>query len=171
MRNRFADDGQLMKALHADAYRMSVKWNCVEPEDGNWNEAARARYAEWRTSPRAPESWPMMMLPHKTFPLVGGESARSAHFVAEAAPRVGSDVHLWCTPNDPNCEVQHAHNGGQLSFLRRRSAAEAVYRRLPECSVLTPRLRTCSTKTICGQDRCGHQFDTYQRHSRWPVPD
>jgi len=37
------DDIVLMKRINANAYRFSIEWSRVEPQDGTWNdEACRA---------------------------------------------------------------------------------------------------------------------------------
>jgi beta-glucosidase/6-phospho-beta-glucosidase/beta-galactosidase len=78
----------------------------VEPEDGKWDEAAWGRYVEWMHLLTRNGITPMVTLLHYTLPVWmadrGGLTAREfperfAHFAGEAAMRLGSDVHLWCT--------------------------------------------------------------------------
>ena len=44
--NRMGDDVALMQALGANAYRFSIEWSRLEPEEGAWNEEAWAHYQE-----------------------------------------------------------------------------------------------------------------------------
>jgi beta-glucosidase len=107
--NRVAEDVELMRRLGANAYRFSITWSRVEPEPGRWDEAAWGHYADevWRL--RAAGVEPMITLHHFTVPrwLAGGVLDPGfpeglARLAGEAARRLGGEVRLWCTINEPN---------------------------------------------------------------------
>ena len=134
MWNRFPQDVVLMKALDANALRLSIEWSRVEPIEGTWDEAAWTRYVEWMHLLSQNGITPMVTLLHYTLPVwmadKGGLTAsdfprRFAHFAGEAAARLGPDVHVWCTINEPNYHMHHAYIAGNYP-PQRRSAVEAA---------------------------------------------
>ncbi len=109
--NRFADDVALLRELGANAYRLSVEWSRLEPEEGAWNEAAADRYLEGMRLLRAQGIQPMVTLNHFTLPRWvaaqgGWENERTVEWIAaftrRVARKLGGEVDLWCTLNEPN---------------------------------------------------------------------
>ncbi len=109
--NRFDEDLALMQALGVTAYRFSVEWSRVEPEEGVWNAQAMARYREWATKLRAAGIEPMVTLHHFSLPrweaAKGGlERPEIADDLAAWARRVGTElgdvVDFWCPINEIN---------------------------------------------------------------------
>jgi beta-glucosidase len=112
--NRMGEDVALMKDLKANAYRFSIEWSRVEPAPGQWDEAAFARYLGLLGMLREAHITPMVTLLHFTLPQWladrGGVRAsdfplRFALFASEAARRLGPEVDLWCTLNEPNVQM------------------------------------------------------------------
>jgi beta-glucosidase len=108
--NRLAEDVALMKSIRANAYRFSIEWSRLEPQEGRWNEDAWARYGELVRLLRAAGITPAVTLLHFTLPPWmaerGGVAAsdfpeRFGRFAAEAGHRLGSGVDLWITLNEP----------------------------------------------------------------------
>jgi beta-glucosidase len=109
--NRFADDVGLLRTLGANAYRLSVEWSRLEPEEGAWNEAAADRYLEWVRLLRAQGIQPLVTLHHFTLPRWvaaqgGWENERTVEWISaftrRVARKLGAEVDLWCTLNEPN---------------------------------------------------------------------
>jgi beta-glucosidase len=109
--NRFDEDLALMQALGVTAYRFSVEWSRLEPEEGVWNAQAMARYREWALKLRAAGIEPMVTLHHFSLPrweaAKGGlERPEIADDLAAYARRVGSElgdvVDFWCPINEIN---------------------------------------------------------------------
>jgi beta-glucosidase len=130
--NRVAEDVALMRALGANAYRFSIEWSRVEPEEGRWDEAAWSHYADEVRRLRAAGIVPMVTLLHFTLPrwLQGGATAaafpeRFGRFAGEAARRLGAEVDLWCTINEPNVQMYLGWVEGVWP-PGRRSPTEAV---------------------------------------------
>jgi beta-glucosidase len=131
---RMFDDIALMKRIHANAYRFSIEWSRVEPNDGAWDEEAWSRYTKYVKALRAHGITPMVTLLHFTLPLWmadrGGVAApdfpaRFARFAAEAGRRLGSDVDLWITLNEPNVQLYIGYLAGQWPPLL-KSPPDAV---------------------------------------------
>ena len=67
--NRMAEDVALMKAIRANAYRFSIEWSRLEPQEGAWNEEAWARYGDLVRQLREAGITPAVTLLHFTLPL------------------------------------------------------------------------------------------------------
>ncbi len=109
--NRFDDDLLLLEQLHANTYRFSVEWSRLEPQKGQWNQAAMDRYVDWAKRLRQKGIEPMVTLWHFTLPKwvrdQGGflEDVTLADFEAfsrRVAEQLGPHVDWWCTINEPN---------------------------------------------------------------------
>jgi beta-glucosidase len=45
--NRYEEDFAIIKKLHLNAWRFSIEWSRVEPEEGAWNAEAIQHYREY----------------------------------------------------------------------------------------------------------------------------
>ena len=150
---RVTEDIGLLTAMGANAYRFSIEWSRVEPEDGRWDGEAWAHYADELSQLRQAGIEPMVTLLHFTLPgwlaeqggLTSGRFPESfAQFAAEAGRRFGAQVDLWCTVNEPNVQMYQAYvqgvwppavrDTGQASrafagLVRGHAAAAAALRR------------------------------------------
>ena len=131
---RMFDDIALMKQIHANAYRFSIEWSRVETTDGTWNEEAWSRYAEFAKALREQGITPMVTLFHFTLPLWiadrGGLTApdfpeKFARYAGEAGRRLGPDVELWLTFNEPNVQLFIGYFLGQWPPLM-KSTPDAI---------------------------------------------
>ena len=108
--NRFDDDLRLLQDLGANAYRFSVEWARLEPEEGRWNQEAADRYRSWLEKLAAAGITSMVTAYHFTLPRWvaadgGWQSDRTidrfAAFVRRLADAFGKLPDLWCTVNEP----------------------------------------------------------------------
>jgi beta-glucosidase len=157
---RMFDDIALMKQIRANAYRFSIEWSRVEPSDGTWDDGAWSRYAAFAKALRAEGITPVVTLFHFALPLWmadrGGLAApdfpeRFARYASEAGKRLGPDVELWITLNEPNVQLYIGYLAGQwppqltstpeaikayLGVLRAHAgAARALRRADPGCRI------------------------------------
>jgi beta-glucosidase len=132
--NRMAEDVGLMKAIHANAYRFSIEWSRLEPQEGAWNEDAWARYGDLVRQLREARITPAVTLLHFALPLWmadrGGVAAadfpeRFGRLAAEAGKRLGAGVDLWITLNEPNVQMYTGYVLGTWP-PQKKSPAEAV---------------------------------------------
>jgi len=179
MWNRFPQDVVLMKALRANAIRLSIEWSRVEPVKGKWDEPAWTRYIEWMHLLSQNGITPMVTLLHYTLPVWmadrGGLTAldfpeRFVHFAGEAAARLGPDVHVWCTINEPNYHVHHAYIAGNYP-PQQRSAVEAA-----KAFAGLLRAHALASQVIRKHDPTARigvaiSLTDYQPASRWSLPD
>lgn len=120
--NKFDQDLQLMKDLHSNAYRFSIEWSRVQPTRDTWNEAALTQYLQWAQALRQNGIEPMVTLFHFSLPKWvadqgGFESDQTVEdfdaFVRHVSQRLGGEVDLWCTLNEPNVYVTFGYVLGE----------------------------------------------------------
>lgn len=105
-------DEHLSRAAAAgcDAIRIGVEWARCEPEEGRYDDAAFAHYAEILATCAAYGLEPLVTLHHFTHPWWLGEElwldldapARFAAWACEAVTRLGHHCRNWVTVNEPN---------------------------------------------------------------------
>ncbi len=115
--NRYAEDIRLMAKAGLNAYRFSVEWARIEPEEGHFDEAEVSHYMDVIRTCKENGIEPFVTLLHFTSPkwLIskgGWESdetpgyfARYTRFVME---RLGKELRYVCTINEANMGVQVA---------------------------------------------------------------
>ncbi|MBN2049297.1 MAG: glycoside hydrolase family 1 protein, partial [Spirochaetales bacterium] len=117
--NRMDEDIALMKKLKVNAYRLSLEWSRLEPEEGSFSSSAYEHYRDELTKLKAAGIEPMVTLHHFSNPLWlednGGWTdsrviGRFENFAEESARRLGDLVSLWATINEPNVYL----HGGYL---------------------------------------------------------
>ncbi len=104
------EDIECLKKINATAYRFSIEWARVEPEEGKFDEVAIARYADFIKKLQANNIEPFVTLWHWPVPLwlhkKGGWESKEiisyfkkyAEHLAQAFPT----VKFWLTLNEPN---------------------------------------------------------------------
>lgn len=66
---RWPDDVAALQQLGANAYRFSIEWSRLEPQDGVWDSAAEANYRALLLALKARGITPLVTIHHYTFPL------------------------------------------------------------------------------------------------------
>jgi beta-glucosidase len=119
--NRFEEDFTVLDELHLKAYRFSIEWSRIEPEEGVFDEAAIGRYRDMIASLRRRSIEPFVTLWHWTLPLWlsarGGTTAadfpeRFRIYTEKISSSLGSDVKFWITLNEPDVVSSHAYLKG-----------------------------------------------------------
>ncbi len=109
--NRYKGDIQLLKEMHLNAYRFSIEWSKIEPEEGVFVDSVLDHYERVVDELRANGIEPFITLHHFTNPLwferKGGferddSPAILARFATKVARRLGPKVRFWSTINEPN---------------------------------------------------------------------
>ncbi len=115
--HRYAEDIRLMAQAGLNAYRFSIEWARIEPEEGRFDEAQALHYRDVINTCRENGIEPVVTLLHFTSPkwLIskgGWESdetpgyfARYTRYVME---RLGNDLRYVCTINEANMGIQVA---------------------------------------------------------------
>lgn len=108
--NRYKEDFDLLQKMNMNAYRFSVEWSRVEPQEGVWNTEAVDHYRQYvkELSDRGIE--PIVTLFHFTLPIwfadKGGFEKRSnvkyfTRFAEKIISELGSDIRFIITINEP----------------------------------------------------------------------
>jgi len=140
--HRWPEDVELVASLGLNAYRFSLEWSRIEPEDGEWSRAALEHYR--RQCARCHELGlvPVVTLNHFTIP--GWVAARGgwewsegperfARFCRRAGEYLGDLVGWACTLNEPNVVSMMGYSWGVFPPAvrdadRRRAVTAALCR-------------------------------------------
>ena len=133
--NRYEEDFDIAKSLGQNAYRFSIEWSRIEPEEGVFNEQAIEHYRQviWALKKRGIE--PFVTLWHWTLPYwiakMGGWEKRKTidyflRYTEKIIEELGDDVKFWITLNEPeifsgNCYlkgIRPPQKKNILSYLR-----------------------------------------------------
>ncbi len=115
--NRYKEDIKLMKSLGLNAYRFSIEWSKIEPEEGKFDEAVLDHYEKVVDELKANGIEPMITLHHFTNPIwfekrgaftQNNSPKVFARYVSKVIKRLGRKVTYWCTINEPTV---YAFNG------------------------------------------------------------
>lgn len=108
--NKYEEDFDIMQKLNMNAFRFSIEWSRIEPEQGKWNPAEIEHYRNYLKALKARGIEPMMTLMHWTLPTwftdIGGfEKRRNVKYFVRFAEKVldelSADVRYVCTINEP----------------------------------------------------------------------
>lgn len=119
---RYREDFGILQQLGMNAFRFSIEWSRVEPEEGKWDEQAIAHYREYISELKKRNIEPVLTLWHWTMPVwftaKGGFERRGnvAYFVRYARKMgelFGSDVRYIITLNEPNVYMMFGYLVGE----------------------------------------------------------
>jgi beta-glucosidase len=108
--NRYEEDFDLLRKLNMNAFRFSVEWSRIEPEEGAWNVAALDHYKQYVAALKKRGIEPVLTLFHFTLPVWfaarGGFEKRGnvkyfVRFAEKIVQELGKDIRLVITINEP----------------------------------------------------------------------
>jgi beta-glucosidase len=140
--HRWRHDLELVASLGLGAYRFSLEWSRIEPDEGRWSEDALDNYRRQCALARELGLVPLVTFHHFTLPLWlaarGGWEAsdapeRFARFCRRAVERLGDLVGWGCTINEPNVVTLLGYAIGMFppgvqDLGRKRTVAAALCR-------------------------------------------
>jgi beta-glucosidase len=109
--NRFDEDAAIVADLGFSHYRFSLEWSRIEPEKGEWSQAALDHYRRRCESLKARGVEPVVTFHHFTSPLWlaaegGWENKTVVHRFADFCQRAAAGLEglmaRACTINEPN---------------------------------------------------------------------
>lgn len=146
--HRWPDDLDLVSSLGFGAYRFSLEWSRIEPEEGEWSTAALDHYRAMCEGCLERGIKPVVTFHHFTSPrwlasIGGWERAdapeRFARYCEKAVARLGDVVGLACTLNEPNIVAMMGWGYGLfppgLTDWARRDAVNDVFCRAHRLAV------------------------------------
>ena len=108
---RYKEDFDIVEKLNMNAYRFSIEWARLEPEEGQWDEAAVQHYHDYLKELRARGINPFLNIWHWTVPVWfenKGAFTKKANlqyflrFVQKISDEYGADLNHIVTLNEPN---------------------------------------------------------------------
>jgi len=138
--HRYPEDIRLLAELGFNAYRFSLEWSRIEPEDGEFSRAALEHYRRMCGTCRDHGIAPIVTFHHFTTPrwvaARGGWTDPAtadlfARFCERAANHLGDVMARACTLNEPNIVATMGHlvgifPPGERDPARRRRANEVL---------------------------------------------
>ena len=135
--NRYEEDIKLLAAAGLNAYRFSVEWARIEPEEGRFDDAEIAHYQRVIDCCLENGVEPVLTLFHFTSPVwlikKGGWEAESTveyfrRYAAYVIERLGAKLHTVCTINEANMGLQLAAISKRYQLMAERMAKMAAAR-------------------------------------------
>ncbi len=108
---RYEEDFDIAKSLNLNAFRFSIEWSRIEPEEGEWDEAEVEHYKQYIKALQGRGIEPFLNIWHWTTPTwfvdKGGFSKASnlrywRRFVQKIGEEYASDLKYIITLNEPN---------------------------------------------------------------------
>lgn len=138
--NRYEEDFDLLEQMNMNAYRFSVEWSRIEPEEGAWNAAALAHYKAYVAELKKRKIEPVLTLFHFTLPIwfaeKGGFEKRKniqyfVRFAEKVMSELGSNIRYVITINEPAVYASESyHQGTWTPNLQNRTTMLRVLRNL-----------------------------------------
>lgn len=130
---RYEEDIKLLADAGLNAYRFSIEWARIEPEEGVFSEEEIAHYRDVIRCCRAHGVEPVVTLMHFTSPAwliaKGGWEAETTptdfeRYVRYVAQRLGDELNYVCTINEANMGLQVARIAARYERQARAAAAK-----------------------------------------------
>ena len=119
--NLYEHDFDLLKKMNMNAFRFSIEWSRVEPNEGAWNAAAIEHYKKYVTELKKRNIEPIVTLFHFTLPTwfaaLGGFEKRSnvryfVRFADKIIRELGVEVRYIVTINEPEVYAYESYHMG-----------------------------------------------------------
>jgi beta-glucosidase len=119
--NRYEQDFDLLKKLNMNAFRFSIEWSRVEPQEGAWNIEAVEHYKAYVAELNRRGIEPIVTLFHFTLPtwfaaMGGFEKKKNIQYFVRFAEKIirelGSGVRLVITVNEPEVYAYESYMMG-----------------------------------------------------------
>jgi beta-glucosidase len=116
--NRYEADFDIMKKMHLNAFRFSIEWSRIEPEEGVWDEKEIEHYRRYIAALKKRGIEPLITLYHWTVPIwfaKKGAFARAGNinyfvrFADKVLEELGADLRLITTINEPDTVAIHGY--------------------------------------------------------------
>jgi beta-glucosidase len=130
--HRYREDIELLARLGFNAYRFSIEWARIEPEEGEFSRAQLEHYRRMLACCRDNGLLPVVTFHHFTSPrwvaASGGwtepaTAERFARFGERAMSHLGDLMGIACTINEPNIVAENGYETGVFAPGRKDSNA------------------------------------------------
>ena len=133
--NRYEEDIAMLAKAGLNAYRFSVEWARIEPEEGRLDEKEIAHYKDVIACCKKHGVEPVVTLMHFTSPAwlirKGGWEAESTieyfrRYAAYVTEQLGSELQYICTINEANMGLQLAAIAKRFQMMAEQAAKKAA---------------------------------------------
>lgn len=135
---RYEADFDLAQKMHLNAWRFSVEWSRVQPDEGAWDVAAIQHYKDYIAELKKRGLEPVMTLFHCTLPVwfaeKGGFARRAniryfTQFVDRIIGELGAHVKYVITINEPEIYATESYRNGHWppAHVNAREALRVYY--------------------------------------------
>lgn len=116
--NRYEEDFDFLEKMHMNAYRFSIEWSRIEPQEGSWNAEAIAHYKAYLSSLRQRGIEPIVTLFHFSLPVwfakKGGFEHRAnvryfVRYAQKIMTELGVGIRYVITINEPDMYARHGY--------------------------------------------------------------
>ncbi|MFA6285725.1 MAG: glycoside hydrolase family 1 protein [Parcubacteria group bacterium] len=138
--DRYEKDLDIAKSLGHNAYRFSIEWSRIEPEEGRFDEKEIEHYREVIEAIRERGMEPFVTLWHWTNPnwlsAIGGPENKKfpiyfTRYVKYIAENLGECVNFWITLNEPTSVIANSYTKGDWPPQKKNTLSVLrVYRNL-----------------------------------------
>lgn len=120
--NRYTEDFDLLKKLQLNAFRFTIEWSRLEPEEGKWDPAAFQHYKDYIAELKKRDIEPFLNIWHWTVPVWFAEKggfAKQANLryfdelVKKVRDELLTDVQYVITLNEPNVYMGMSYGQGE----------------------------------------------------------
>ena len=132
--HRYEEDIKLLADAGLNAYRFSIEWARIEPEEGQFDQREIEHYRDVIRCCRANGVEPIVTLMHFTSPVwlirQGGWEAESTveyfrRYAAYVTEQLGGELNYICTINEANMGLQLAAISRRFQLMAQQAAAKA----------------------------------------------
>ena len=132
--NRYEEDIRLLAEAGLNAYRVSIEWARIEPEEGQFDEREIEHYRKVIACCKAHGVEPIVTLMHFTSPVwlirKGGWEAESTigyfrRYAAYVTEKLGAELRYICTIDEANMGLQLAVIAKRFQLMAQQAAAKA----------------------------------------------
>jgi beta-glucosidase len=119
--HRYIDDFKLAKKMNANAWRTSIEWSRIQPDEGAWNANEVEHYKKYFSTLKAAGIEPIVTLFHFTLPVwfaeKGGFAKRAnvryfVEFCDRVLQEIGGSVKYVVTINEPEVYAKESYLHG-----------------------------------------------------------
>jgi beta-glucosidase len=172
--NRWKEDHGLLSQLGVNAYRLSLEWSRIEPEEGKFSEEAINHYREVLADLKNRNIKTVVTLWHYTLPLWFAENYNwnkrvsikyFTRYCKKVVEELGSDIDLLVTMNEPRLVLNRGYLLGNRPPAKRNPISFLLARRHmvkahQECYVLTKKIKP---EILVGIAQYCNDFDFFGR--------
>jgi beta-glucosidase len=109
--HRYKEDFKILSDLNLNSFRFSIEWSRLEPEEGQWDQAAIDHYRDYLKELHDQQTEPFLNVWHWTVPVWFEQKGAFAkrqnlryfqRFVQKISDEFGADLSYIITLNEPN---------------------------------------------------------------------